>query len=347
MPSVVSVGTALPRYSYSLDDVLSVGQSWLRDQPHNLELFQKFLHSSKTQRRNFIFPISEMLSTRGLEERARIFEECAAPLGIQACQQALEPLSNSKSDISTLIFTSCSCPSIPSVDALIVEGMGFKRTINRLPIFQQGCAGGVVGLRFASELCKTQGLVSVVSVELCSLVFQKDNSAGAQLVGAAIFADGAACAVVSPQEKGLVIRGTQSFLIPESRHLMGYDIFDDGFHLRLDRNLPQALTNSAPDIIRKFLLSYDLKDTDVPYWLFHPGGTRILDFLEAEFSLRPDQAYWARHILTNVGNLSSATVLFVLNEFIKSKVYRNGDKILMVGVGPGLTIELILFEWVE
>jgi len=176
-------------------------------------------------------------------------------------------------------------------------------------------------------------------------VFQKNNPTGAQLVGAAIFADGAASVILSPEDSGLVIRATQSFLLPNTRHLMGYDILDDGAHLRLDRNLPQALIDVAPGQIQSFLANNGLKIEEINHWLFHPGGSKILDFLESRLCNNPEQARWSREIFDSVGNLSSATVLFVLEHFLKSEVAQIGDKVVMVGIGPGLTLELILFEW--
>jgi alkylresorcinol/alkylpyrone synthase len=148
------------------------------------------------------------------------------------------------------------------------------------------------------------------------------------------------------ENKGLAVVGHQSFLVPNSRHLMGYDIFDDGFHLRLDRELPKALASEAPEQVRRFLAQFGMTHEDINFWLFHPGGAKILDFLEETFALKSEQARWSRDVLREVGNLSSATILFVLKAFLDSKVAARGDKVLMVGVGPSLTIELILFEWV-
>ncbi len=346
MPSILSVGSASPQFVYHTSDVLEVGSQWLGDQPERLELFSKFVISAKTHSRNFVVPPSEILSIGGMKHRSDLFEEFAAPLGAEALSAALKSAQIDPQELKTLLFTSCTCPSIPSVDALIVERAHCARTINRIPIYQHGCAGGVVGLRLAADLCKVQGLVSVTSVELCSLVFQRGNPTGAQLVGAAIFADGAASALVTPEERGLTIRASRSYLIPNSRHLMGYDILDDGAHLRLDKKLPQALVSVAPDQIRSFLDDVGLKKSDISNWLFHPGSTKILDFLENNLELKPHQAPWAREVLSTIGNVSSATILLVLKRFLDTKVCARGEKTVMVGVGPGLTLELILFEWV-
>lgn len=346
MTSIFSIGTALPDYPYSIEDLENVGLQWLGDNPDQLALFRRFVTSSKVSNRHFIMPPQEILALRGMEHRTELFERCAAPLGAQALGSALQKKGISAGDLDTLVFTSCTCPSIPSVDALIVDRLELDRTILRVPIYQHGCAGGVAGLRIASELSKVRGLVSLTSVELCSLVFQKENPTGAQLVGAAIFADGAASVLLSSEDTGLVIRSAQSFLMPDTRHLMGYDILDDGAHLRLDRNLPQALIEIAPGQIKSFLAGQGVSLEQVDHWLFHPGGSKILDFLESCLCREPNQARWSREVFDSIGNLSSATVLFVLDHFLQSNVCKVGDKIVMVGIGPGLTLELILFEWV-
>lgn len=347
MSSIAAVETALPDSVFSLAQVSQIGASWLKDSPESLKLFERFLRSSNTQSRHFVISGEEMLQLNGMQYRHELFEKFGPQLGTQALQAALNSADITPRDLSNLVFTSCSCPSIPAIDALVVERAGLPRHVSRLPVYQHGCAGGVVGLEIAADLAKVRGPVALTSVELCTLVFQPGNPTPAQLVGSAIFADGAACAIVSPENRGLTFRAQQSYLVPQSRHLMGYDTFDDGFHLRLDRDLPRALTEVAPSRVREFLEASGLTARDIKYWLFHPGGSKILDFLEQTFSLQPEQCHWSRDVLQTVGNLSSATILFVLKSFLDSKVVKHGDQIMMLGVGPGLTLELIRFEWLE
>lgn len=346
MPSVVSFNSALPDHIYSIQDVLKIGEEWLGGSPDQLQLFTRFVKSSGIEQRRFIMPSSGILSIGGMEERAKLFEQHAGDLGTEAARKCLNNSEIPHESLGALVFTSCSCPSIPSVDALIIDRLNLDRGILRVPIYQQGCAGGVVGLRLASELSKVRGPVLLVSVELCSLVFQRNNPVPAQLVGAAIFADGAASILIGPEECGLAFRASKSYLVPNTRHLMGYDILDDGPHLRLDRYLPQALINEAPEQVRSFLVSQGLKKEDISHWLFHPGGSKILDFLESTFMNDPSQISWARRVFTELGNLSSATILLVLKRFLDARICRPGDKVVMLGVGPGLTLEMILFEWV-
>lgn len=346
MPSISTIETVLPEKRYSLEGVARAGNEWLADAPEAAKLFERFLRSSETGDRYFSVDLAEVLRLKGLARRSALFEELGAPLGVRAVRGAISRSGLPASDIRSLIFTSCSCPSIPSIDGLIVEQAGLPRTVGRIPVYQHGCAGGVIGLELACDLARMGAPVALTSVELCSLVFQPTDHRPSQLVGSAIFADGAACAIVSPEERGLVFVDRQSFLMPNSRHLMGYDIFDDGFHLRLDRELPQALAEAAPVRVDEFLARHGLSPSDIAFWLFHPGGIKILDFLERSFALKREQAGWSRAVLRSVGNLSSATILFVVKAFLDSRVAKIGDRVLMMGIGPGLTIELILFEWI-
>jgi alkylresorcinol/alkylpyrone synthase len=178
------------------------------------------------------------------------------------------------------------------------------------------------------------------------LVFHAKKPTPAELVGSAIFADGAACAVLRPGSSGLALISHQSFLIPQTRELMGYNLLDDGFHLRLERSLPKRLSDSAPQRVIEFLAEHDLNSRDINHWLFHPGGIKILDLLESSLGIEREQARWSREVLSSVGNLSSSTVLFVLNRYLAEAHATKGDHAVMIGIGPGLTLELILFRWI-
>lgn len=345
MSSIASISTVLPEHSYTLPEIQAAGDIWLKDHPEQRGLFRRFLASAQVARRHFVLPVLDVISLNGLAKPAEYFEEFAPGLGAMAALEALRQAGVQAQDIGCLLFTSCTCPSIPSVDALILERARLPRTTTRIPIYQHGCAGGVVGLRLADMWSKHGKPVLLTSVELCSLVFQPEDFTGGHLVGSAIFGDGAASAVVTHEDRGLVFAGSQSYLLPDSRHLMGYDILDDGSHLRLDRDLPQSLARAAPGLVETFLRSHGLSRKDIPWWLFHPGGIKILSALDEIFQLEPEQGRFARETLQSVGNLSSASILFVLDTFLRSNVYQDGEHALVVGVGPGLTIELILFKY--
>lgn len=342
--NIVTIETAIPPHRASQDEVVQAATEWLGEGTPEFGLFLRYLRSSRTHNRNFILPPLEIIRLHGAQERARIFELEAPKLAVEATRKALEATNTKPHEVDTLVFTSCTCPLIPAPDTYLIDQLGLRRDVKRVPSYQFGCAGGLIGLGLANQLGAAGGTALMVSSEICSLLFHSNNRSPAQLVGASIFADGAAAAVLSSssESSGLEICAHQSFLIPESRHLMGYDIRDDGSHLLLDKELPMHLADWVPRLADEFLGRQGLSRKDVPWWLFHPGGTKILEYLTRTLDLRTEQALWAADILETVGNLSSATILFVINSFMQDKVAKAGDPVMIVGVGPGLTIEMLL-----
>ncbi len=344
MATLSSIRTAVPKFSYSNVQIEQAGAPWLGNDSDDYQLFLRFVRSSHTLRRHFVLPLESILALSGASERASVFERAAPELAGAPLLGAIEAAALTPEEIDTFIFTSCTSPSIPSVDGILVQQAGLSNKVNRLPVYQFGCAGGVIGLALANRFADAGKRVLVTSVELCSLVFYAGDRSRGHLVGCAIFGDGTASAVVDQGTRGLRFRDAQSFLIPDTRHLMGYDILDDGAHLRLDRDLPRSLAATVPHVVEAFLRKNRLHSEEVPWWLFHPGGTKILSYLENAFGLRPEQCSFARDVLENVGNISSSTIFFVTERFLSSAPYCDGDHVLLLGIGPGLTIELILFQ---
>ncbi len=344
MSSVISVGTAVPNFAFGPEDICAAGQKWLQNSTDEKLLFERFVSSSQTKRRHFVRPLHEMLEFSSNRERSIIFEEEGTPLGVKSASSALVQAKVDPTEIDTFIFTSCSCPAIPSIDALIIQSLGLRSDVSRVPLYQHGCAGGVIGLALADKFAKLGGNVLLTSVELCSIGFFPGDHSPGHLVGSAIFGDGSASVVVSPEKGKLSFVDSQSILTRNSRHMMGYDIQDDGAHLKLDKELPSFLAREVPPLVPAFLKRNGIELRDVDWWLFHPGGTKVLSCLEEVFGIPRERAIWARDVLQNFGNLSSASVLFVTSEFLSSGVAKSRELVLMVGVGPGLTVELVLFR---
>lgn len=343
MVTVLGVSTALPTYHADNNDVLRVGRAWLKDSTDKLALFERFLSSSHTANRYFVMPPDEIIKQSSLERRSAMFEKHAPELALVALKEALKRASLKPTDIDGLLFMSCSCPLIPSPDTYLVDALQMRRDIVRVPSYQCGCAGGVIGLGLAHRLSAGLKNIALVSAELCSLVFQPTDTSHSSLVGAALFGDGASAAIISNSAtSGLQIVDHQSELIPQSRHLMGYDNRDTGAHLRLDKELPSALAEQFPGPVKRFLAKHSLSQEQISSWLFHPGSAKIVNKLQELLELRPEQAVWAHEVLRSVGNLSSSTILFVLERFLQSDRARPGESVVIAGIGPGLTIELVL-----
>lgn len=329
---------------YSHEGLLAAGQSWL-GKGEEFELFSRLVAASDVRRRHYAVPAAEVLNLVGQAQRAALFEELAPDLLHEAGQAALEQGGWSAQQASALVFTSCTYPAIPSIDARLVDSLGLARTVQRVPMYQQGCAGGVAGLALAARLC-TDSPVLLASAELCSLVLHPEDRSAESLLSAALFSDGAACAVIAPGGSGLRFEAMQSFLLPNTRHIMGYRPADNGPHLLLDRALPGILAENLPQLVRGFLEQQGSTTSEIHWWLFHPGGTRILDTIEQSFALTREQTYWSWETLRHDGNMSSATILYVLKSFLADRQYAPGDRVLVAGIGPGLTIELLLLRCV-
>jgi len=344
MSFIHSVVTATPPYRYSTREITDKANSWLSASPQERSLFERLANSTKIEHRNFALPIDDLLALRGAAERSQIFKETGGALLREVIAEALTASGLSAHDVGALLTTSCSVPTIPAIDAQAINELRLSETLLRLPVYQYGCAGGAIGISLARHLCGTSGVTLLASVELCSLVYQGGDLQAGNIVGSAIFGDGAACVAISPKEGPLRIVDSQSYLIPDSYALMGYDILDDGAHLHLDREIPQALLAAAPKAIDAFLSQSHLSRRDIAWWLFHPGGAKILSSLEETLSVSREQSRWAWESLRDHGNMSSASILFALQSFIQDRDYKSGDRVFMLGVGPGLTLQMNLFE---
>lgn len=343
MVAVGKVATALPQFCCSTDQIIQVARTWLLNAGQDPQLFERLTKNSGIQNRYFALPVSDLVKLNGAEERAEIFQTEGSKLLESAISQALAEASLSAKDVATLIFVSCSVPTIPSLDAHVLPGLGFSAAVNRIPVYQHGCLGGAFGLSLASRLV-AEGPVVVASVELCSLIYHASDLRSDNVVGAALFGDGAAAVVLSEEPKGLSIRASRSHLISNSTQLMGYDVKDAGAHLRLDREIPNCIAAELPSAVENFLADQGLSSKEIGWWLVHPGGAKILRTVESFFELKPEQMQWSWEVLKQFGNMSSASLLFALKLFQVSEVSKTGQKALMVGIGPGLTIQMILFD---
>jgi alkylresorcinol/alkylpyrone synthase len=344
MSFIHAVATDLPPYRYSTHDIAEAAAAWLASDPQQKALFERLAATTKIENRNFALPLADLLGLQGAAERAKIFDEVGASLLANVIRKGLSAAHVPAATVGALISTSCSIPAIPAIDAKVVTPLGLSASIFRLPVFQYGCAGGAVGLALAQQLCESCGTTVLASVELCSLVYQGADFRAGNIVGSAIFGDGAACVVISREPGPLKLALCRSFLIPDTHNLMGYDIQDEGTHLRLDKEIPQALLRAAPEVISQFLASVQLSVSEIDWWLFHPGGVKILTSLEEAFGISRERSRWSWDSLRDYGNMSSASILFALDGFLREKPYKPGDRVIMLGVGPGLTLQVNLLE---
>ena len=251
-------------------------------------------------------------------------------------------------DVDLLITVSCTGVMIPSLDAYLAQEMGFRPDVRRLPITELGCAAGAAGLARAWEYLAAfpDRTALLVSVELPTLTFQRKDFSQANLISAILFGDGAAGVVVTGREAiGPRILASESFLFPQSLDAMGFDLRDSGFHIVLSKDVPQLIREKVRGLAEDFLARNALHLSDVSAFLLHPGGQKLLSFMEAELGLTSEDTAISWDVLRRFGNLSSASVLFILQEWMTRREMPSESYGLLMAFGPGFTAEMLLLQW--
>jgi predicted naringenin-chalcone synthase len=349
MCTIRSAATALPPYEYDQQTVRKHVERWLGDRAGRYERILGAFDRGLVRTRASVIPIDEVFAPRTFEEKNNIYMRASVELGERAVLDCLERAGMAPTDVDYFVSASCTGFMIPSVDAVIAHRLGMKRSLGRLPITQHGCAGGAVALRQAHEHLRAHPdhTVLVLAVEIPSVTFQPGDFAPANVVSASLFGDGAAAVLLTaeggPDDPRIV--ATDSCMFPDSADLMGFDLRDTGLQIRLSKQVPAAIREHAPAAIRGFLDAQGLDLDGIDHYLLHPGGRKIIEGFEKTFALGPGALEATRHVLARHGNLSSATVLFILADYVQSDLGQRGDFGLLVAFGPGFGCESLLLQW--
>ena len=313
-----------------------------------LEAIRSVIDNSQIDQRHSVFPVDYIVEPRPLSQINAEYREKAVELGLQVTAQALAQAEMAPTDVDFLITVSCTGVMIPSLDAHIASEMGFRSDIRRLPITELGCAAGAAGLARAWEYLTAfpDRTALLVAVELPTLTFQRKDFSQANLISAILFGDGAAGVVVTGREaSGPRIIASESFLFPDSLGAMGFDLGDSGFHIVLSKDVPQLIREKVKGLAEGFLARNGLQRSDVSAFLLHPGGQKLLSFMEAELELTRADTEISWDVLRRFGNLSSASVLFILQEWMARREMPPESYGLLMSFGPGFTAEMILLRW--
>jgi alkylresorcinol/alkylpyrone synthase len=248
-----------------------------------------------------------------------------------------------------VITTSCTGIMIPSVDAYLVDALGFRPDVRRLPITELGCVGGAAALARADDFLRgfPDAHVLVVAVELPSLSLQRDDTSPANLVASALFGDGAAAVVMAGgvSRPGVRVRATLSHIFPRSTGALGFDLHEDGFHSVISKDIPAMLKGEIVALVDKLAARAGLTRDQVTCFLLHPGGRKILGAVEDGLGLPREATQPSWDVLREYGNQSSASVLFVLHQWLTQREPITGAHGVLAAFGPGLTTEMLLLQW--
>jgi alkylresorcinol/alkylpyrone synthase len=347
-PTIAATATAVPPHTITRDDVKYYLGRVFDIPDRKIEAMMTVVDNAQVHKRHSIFPIEYTIEPRPLSKTNEEYQEHAIALGRRAAEECLAKAGVAPAEVDLIITVSCTGYMIPSLDVHLLNLMGFRNNIRRLPITELGCVAGAIALSRARDFLRGAPgkTVLIVAVELPTLTFQRKDLSQGNLISAVLFGDGAAAAVITNQpSSGPRILDSESFTLPGSMDALGFDLRDTGFHIVLSKDLPQLVRDKIKGLVENFLGRHNLKPQEMAAYLLHPGGQKLLVCIEEELGLQRCHTEFSWDVLRDYGNLSSATILFILQEWLTKKKMKPGDYGLMAGFGPGFSSELLLLQW--
>jgi alkylresorcinol/alkylpyrone synthase len=347
---IAGIGSAFPRNYYSQEvirEALKVKWNGQLDRPQVLDR----LHANvAVSGRHLALPIEAYSGLKTWGDANNAWIDCAQDLGKQALCRAMNHAGIAATDLKAIFFVSVTGIASPSIEGRLINRMGLPKDIKRIPIFGLGCVAGAAGIARAADYVRAypDQAAALVSVELCSLTWQEADVSVANLISAGLFGDGAAAVIVGGDalvHHGPVILDTRSVFYPDTEDVMGWDISEKGFKIVLSRSVPEMVHLHLAEDVQKFLGDHDLQLGDIDSWIMHTGGPKVLEATEQALNLPSGALAPSWECLREVGNLSSASVLLVLEKFMTKRRPEPGSLSVLAAMGPGFCSELVLLQW--
>lgn len=362
MSTIASIGISEPEYELEQDEVKEfIRQIFPRPEREINRLLPVF-ENSNVGKRQFIVPKEWFSEDHSFVERNELYQKKAIAHSLRAIDECLSNDFFLTKDIphqavDAIVFVSSTGISTPSIDAHILNQREFKENVTRIPLWGLGCAGGASGLARADEWLSVhpESTVLVVCVELCSLTFQKNDYRKSNFIGTALFGDGISAALVvgKKSEYNQVrkkaspsVTGSDSRMKKGSLDVMGWNVVEQGFEVIFARSIPQLVETFWRSHIGEFTSKIGVKRDDFAFFVAHPGGKKVLQAFENVLEIPSDKLRHSYDVLHRHGNMSSATVLYILQAWMKEEV-APGEKSILSALGPGFSSELVSLEWVK
>jgi len=346
---IKTVVKVLPQYSRKTDEIIPFLDGWLcGEEDRFIRKVKKIFENAGVDERYSIMSPEEVFTRTSFEERNDIYVREGIKLAADCLRLGLEKAGWTAHDLDYIITVSCTGIMIPSLDAYLINSLGLRQDIVRLPVTEMGCAAGVSGIIYAKNFLKSNPgkRAAVIAYESPTATFQLDDHAMANVVSAAIFGDGVACALLSSNgnDDGPEIIAEEMYHFYNAEQMMGFKMTDTGLKMVLDVTVPETIEANFPDLIHPFLARYGLTIEEVDHLIFHPGGKKIVQLAEGLFGVMGKHIDDTKEVLRCYGNMSSATVLYVLERYM-NKNPAAGDIGLMLSFGPGFSAQRILLKW--
>src|SRR5258707_7363182 len=352
---IASAASAFPKHYYSQKFLLEKLQEYWGDRLRNPKTLARLHRNVTVDGRYLAMPAEDYYNLATFGQANDVWIKVAQELGEQALCRALHHAGLQPRELGALFFTSVTGISSPSIDALLINRMGLSPNIRRVPIFGLGCVAGAAGIARASDYVRAypSQAAALVSVELCSLTLQREDLSVANLISSGLFADGTAAVIVTGSEfeaEGREITGpnilaTRSVFYPSTEEMMGWNISEKGFRIILSTEVPTLIRENLGRDVDAFLADNGHKRSDLNSWVLHTGGPKVLEASADALGLHNGELKASWGCLRKVGNLSSASVLVVLEDVMKNRRPAPVTLGLLAAMGPGFCSELLLLQW--
>jgi alkylresorcinol/alkylpyrone synthase len=349
---IIGVEAAFPKnYIEQKQISLALKEQWQEEV--NPNVLERLHNSVLVKKRHIAMSLAESFSGLSFAERNQHFIDIGLDVAEDCINRLLDKAKLSPTEVSQIIFTSITGIAVPSLDARLMNRIAFKKNLKRIPIFGLGCVGGAASLARAADYLvgHPDEHVLVLCLELCSLTFQKSDHSVANMIASGLFGDGAAAALLAGKNKTKsynafpAIIDNRSFFFPNSENVMGWDITNDGFKIILNADVPKIAQEKIPACIDEFLADYHLSRSDIAVWVAHPGGPKVIEALLAGLKLPADALAISYESLKELGNLSSASVLLILQKTLERLHFKSGQYGILLAMGPAFCAEVLLLKW--
>ncbi len=348
-PRILSVGTALPAFRVEQDGVRELTRALFSKGHRDIDRLVAVFDNGQIKTRNICTPIEWFQTEHSWPEKNALYVQNALDLGEQAARSALERARLKPGDIDAIFFVSTTGIATPSLDSLLIKRLDLSRHVARVPIWGLGCSGGAAGLARAAEFARAKpgSRVLLVAVELCSLTFQPGDLSKSNLIAASLFADGAAAVIVSsaPDAEGPSLVGSYSTLWDDTEDVMGWDVIESGLKVRFAKSVPELVQKLMHQNLTDAARANNVKLEDIQHFVTHPGGLKVLQAYAQALGLEADALSDSYAVLESCGNMSSVSVLFVLERFVRRWAeLQPGELGAISAMGPGFSAEHVIFK---